>query len=193
MNQEKSNVQYDQIIANCRNEFEEKNKKYGNSLNAYDAFGVLQKVFIKLFRIKSIQEAGKYEVKGETIEKEIPGIINYCLYGICAAKNMDVRISVVLEGPDLFTEYDNAAKSTRSLFQKKNHDYGEAWRQLSVSYMTQESLSKYMRMYTIYGELKFNHEKRDELAKEFLEVFSDICNYMIFSAIRISEGTNPMI
>lgn len=58
MDQQKSNKQYDEVITHCKAEFEEKNKKYGNSLSAYDVFGVLQKVFIKLFRIQSIQNAG---------------------------------------------------------------------------------------------------------------------------------------
>lgn len=178
MNQEKSNIQYDSVINRCRNEFGEKSKKYGNSLNAYDSFGVLQKIFIKLFRLKSIQTVGEYRVEGESIEKEIPGIINYCLYGISLVRKI---------------EYDEATNIVHELFQNKNHDYGEAWRFLSISYMVQESLVKYQRMYNIYAKLKFKHEENEDLKNDFVEVFSDICNYMIFSVIRISEGADPMI
>lgn len=81
----------------------------------------------------------------------------------------------------------------RDLFQKKNHDYGEAWRKLSVSFMVQESLTKYQRMYNIYAKSKFKSEQQKDLKKDFVEVFSDICNYMVFSAIRISEGADPLI
>lgn len=193
MNQQNSNAQYDKVIAECKSEFISKNEKYGNSLDEYDANGVLSKVFIKLYRIKSIQEAGNYEVQGESIEKEFPGIINYSLYGIITASQIISENRLLFEGESLFAEYDKASESTKSLFQKKNHDYGEAWRQLSVSYMTQECLSKYRRMTKMYGDLKFKKEQQSNLQKEFIEVFSDICNYSIFCCIRISEGTNPMI
>ncbi len=193
MNQEKSNKQYDTIIADCKKEFIKKNKKYGNSLDSYDAMGVLSKVFIKLYRIASIQEAGEYKVEGEPIEKELPGIINYCLFGITVANQIASGIRVCYSSDALFQEYDQAAASTRNLFQKKNHDYGEAWRQLSISYMTQECLVKYNRMLTMYAGLKFKPENRQELQKEFIEVFSDICNYCIFCCIRISEGANAMV
>lgn len=193
MNQEKSNTDYDKIIAKCKREFIEKNKKYGNSLDAYDANGVLSKIYIKLYRIRSIQEAGVYKVEGEDIEKEFPGIINYCLYGILTASQIATGIRILYEGDTLLAEYDKSVTITRELFQKKNHDYGEAWRQLSVSYMTQECLSKYLRMTKMYEDLKFKTDQRHDLQKEFIEVFSDICNYCIFCSIRISEGTNPMI
>ncbi len=192
MYQEKSNAQYDQIITACKNEFIEKNKKYGNSLDVYDANGILSKVYIKLFRIHSIQEAGTYKVD-ESIEREFLGVINYALYGIITASQISTGIRVLYEGELLLKEYGKAASLTRDLFQKKNHDYGEAWRNLSISYMTQECLSKYTRMCNMYKALKFKPEQKADLQKEFLEVFSDICNYSIFCSIRISEGTNPMI
>lgn len=193
MNQAKSNEQYDNIIAQCKNEFVEKNKKYGNSLDPYDANGVLSKIFIKLYRIKSIQEEGTYLVENESIEKEVPGIVNYCLYGLILARQIVSGMRICYEEELLFKEYDISAAATRALFQKKNHDYGEAWRDLSVSYMTQECLVKFTRMKNLYAKLKFEKDRRAELQKEFIEVFSDICNYQIFCAILISEGVNPMI
>ncbi len=193
MNQIKSNEQYDKVISEAKKEFIEKNKKYGNSLDVYNANGILSKIFIKLYRIKSIQDAGEYKVEGETIEKEFPGVVNYCLYGIIIAQQIASGIRILYEKELLFAEYDKAVTITRSLFQKKNHDYGEAWRQLSVSYMTQECLSKYERTQKMYKDMKFKPEKQAELQKEFIEVFSDICNYSIFCSIRISEGVDPMI
>ncbi len=193
MNQEKSNAQYDRIIVQCKEEFIAKNKKYGNSLDVYDANDVLSKIFIKLYRIRSIQETGCYKVEGESIEKEFLGIINYCLYGIITASQIVSDVRILYEGEDLFKEYDKSVAVTRGLFQKKNHDYGEAWRQLSISFMTHECECKYNRMKKIFGDLKFKADKRQELQKEFVEVFSDICNYSIFCSILISEGVNPMI
>ena len=176
MNQQKSNNQYDKIVSESKKEFIAKNEKYGNSLDVYNANGVLSKIFIKLYRIKSIQEAGEYKVEGETIEKEFPGIVNYCLYGIIIAQQISSGIRILYEKDLLFAEYDKAATLTKDLFQKKNHDYGEAWRALSISYMTQECLSKYERAQKMYQDMKFKPEKQKDLQKEFIEVFSDICN-----------------
>ena len=193
INQKKSNEQYDEVIAACKEEFISKNKRYGNSLDAYNAMGVLEKIYIKLFRVQTIQEAGTLLVEGETIEKEFPGIINYSLYGMTVALQIESGMRILYEGDSLFAQYDLVAGKVRELFQKKNHDYGEAWRELSISFMTQECLVKYKRMKQIYAELKFKKENHGQLQKDFIEIFSDICNYSIFCSILISEGVNPMI
>lgn len=193
MNQNKSNEQYDKIIADCKKEFVEKNKKYGNSLDLYSAHDVLEKLFIKLYRIQNIQEAGESKVEGESIERNFLEIINYGLYGIITALQISSNERILFEGDPLFAKYDEAADICRKTFQDKNHDYGEAWRSLSISFMTTESLVKHARMKQMYKELKFQKEKKDELQKEFVEVFRDIVNYAVFCSILIPEGVNPMI
>ena len=189
METQQSNKQWDEVVSNCKAEFSNAFDKYGNSLAAYDdPIDILSKVFIKLFRIKSIQVAGKYHVEGENIEKEIPGIINYCIYGVLATKRLLSGTVMPAEKEELLAAYDKASASIKELFEKKNHDYGEAWRKLSVSYMTKECLAKYDRMTTVYSALKFKKDDRLKLEKNFVEVFSDICNYQIFCAIRIFDS-----
>lgn len=194
MDFKQSNKQWDDIVSIAQSEFLHAFEKYGNSLAAYDdPMDILSKVFIKLFRIKSIQIAGSYRVEGETIEKEIPGIINYCIYGAMATHPLLSNTAMPSTKEEILTAYAKASASIKELFEKKNHDYGEAWRKLSVSYMVKECLAKYDRMTTIHSGLKFNKTERSKLEKNFIEVFSDICNYQIFCAIRISEGADPMI
>lgn len=189
----KSNEQYDEIITNCKKEFLEKNKKYGQSISYYRAMDILQKIFIKLQRVSTIQEVGIYKVVGETITAEFPGIINYCLYGIVLAKQITSETGIILyEGEVLEQEYDTAAAHVKSIFEKKNHDYGEAWRDLTISFMTKECLVKFFRMKAIFYSKKFDTNKQ-ELQDSFIEVFSDICNYSIFCSILIKEGVSEMI
>jgi hypothetical protein len=189
----KSTRQYDEIIKNCKKEFLEKNKKYGQSISYYRSMDILQKIFIKLQRIVTIQEAGEYKVVGEPIATEFPGIINYCLYGIVLAKQITSETGTLLyEGEVLEREYDIAAAHVKSIFEKKNHDYGEAWRDLTISFMVKECLVKFFRMKTIFYSKKFDTNKQ-ELQDSFLEVFSDISNYSIFCAILISEGVSEMV
>lgn len=192
MEYQKSNEQYDKIVADCKKEFLEKANEYGNSLRAYDAFGVLQKIYIKLFRIKTIQDKGAMKVAGETIEKEFPGIINYCFYDISLIKHYG-DLSTLYNGTDSETLYETAKSHVKTLFEKKNHDYGEAWRELTISFMVQECITKYLRAKTIYAKTKFKLDSSGETKDKLLEIVSDICNYSIFCSILISEGIDPML
>jgi hypothetical protein len=153
---------------------------------------MLQKTYIKLFRIKTIQRKGEIKVEGETVEKEFPGIINYCFYNISLINHGGAG-NTMYEGTDRETLYDDAVKVVKDLFEKKNHDYGEAWRELTVSFMVEECIAKYLRAKTIYGANKYKTDVSEELKKKLLEIVSDICNYSIFCSILISEGIDPMI
>lgn len=192
MEYEKSNRQYDAVIAACKKEFVTKGKDYGNSLRDYSPFGMLQKTYIKLFRIKTIQRKGEIKVQGETVEKEFPGIINYCFYNISLI-NHDGNGNILYEGTDRETLYDSAVKTVKELFQKKNHDYGEAWRELTVSFMVEECIAKYLRAKTIYAANKYKSDVAKQTKEKLLEIVSDICNYSIFCSILISEGVDPMV
>lgn len=179
MNQNKSNEQYDKIIADCKKEFVEKNKKYGNSLDLYSAHDVLEKLFIKLYRIQNIQEAGESKVEGESIERNFLEIINYGLYGIITALQISSNERILFEGDPLFAKYDEAADICRKTFQDKNHDYGEAWRSLSISFMTTESLVKHARMKQMYKELKFQKKRKMNYKKSLLK-FSETLLTMLY-------------
>ncbi len=192
MEYQTSNQQYDKIVAACKEEFLAKATEYGHSLRAYDAFGVLQKIYIKLFRIKTIQDKGVIKVEGETIDKEFPGIINYCFYDICLIKHYDDP-STLYDGTDPEALYEVAKSHVKTLFEKKNHDYGEAWRELTIGFMIRECITKYLRAKTIYAVNRFKQSNQGETKDKLLEIISDICNYAIFCSILISEGSDPMI
>lgn len=195
MDQEKSNQQYDETIARCKKEFVEKNKKYKGSLSAYDAVGIAEKNLIKIVRVRTIQKKGKYLVSEESIDIVFPEIINYTVYGITLANQIADGTEKHFENDELFSEYDKAVACARELFQKKNHDYGEAWRDLTISFMTKECHTKLKRLINIYGDTKFSEETeaRVKLQKDFLEIFYDVLNYCVFCTIRINEVTDPMI
>lgn len=174
------------VVASAQKEFEEKAKKYGNSLTAYDTFGILTKVFIKLFRIHTIQKTGVNKVSEDPVETEFPAIINYCIYGFATTLQTEG------EKTDILLLCQQAKTSIHKTFMAKNHDYGEIWRDLSISFMVQECIVKFNRMRTIYAESKFTGDKT-KLQKDFQEVLTDICNYSIFCKINIENGMNPLI
>lgn len=181
----KTNNEWKDIVRTAQEEFEQKAKQYGNSLTAYDTFSILTKVFIKLFRIYTIQKTGIYKVEGESIETEFPAIINYCIYGFASTLCKE-------DESDALPHLAQATETIYDVFTKKNHDYGEIWRELPISFMVQECIVKFKRMYAMYAKMKFEKDTT-KLSQNFQEVFTDICNYSIFCSINIKNGMNPLV
>lgn len=172
--------QYKEIISQCKEIFEKKTKDYGTAWRILRLPSITDQIFIKAQRIRSIQEKGENKV-GEDIANEFIGIINYCIIAII---QMQLNGTEEMEIPfdELEPKYDKVADDTRNLLTAKNHDYGEAWRDMRVSSMTDIILMKLMRVKQI------EDNAGQTLISEGIDAnYQDMINYSVFCLIKLNE------
>ena len=168
--------EYDRVIAICRNLFINKMKDYGSAWRILRLPSLTDQIFIKAQRIRSLQENDIRKVD-EDETGEFIGIINY---SIMALIQLDLG---VVDQPDLdvikATElYDAKVKLTKELMEAKNHDYGEAWREMRVSSLTDLILQKLLRVKQI------EDNKGQTLVSEGIDAnYQDMINYSVFALI----------
>ena len=172
---------YQEIITTCRNLFEKKNRDYGTSWRILRLPSITDQIFIKAQRIRTIQEKGTQKVD-DGIPGEFIGIINYCVMALILADSQlpqEVPVEKLLQ---LYTEKTDEVKE---LLFNKNHDYGEAWREMRVSSMTDIILMKLLRIKQI------EENKGQTLVSEGVKSgYQDIINYSVFCLIKLEEGLN---
>jgi hypothetical protein len=172
--------QYKTVIRACKEVFEKKTLDYGTAWRILRLPSITDQIYIKAKRIRSIQEKGMQKVQ-EDISSEFVGIINYC---VMALIQIDLPADAPLEMPyeELMPLYDKHADNTRNLLLQKNHDYGEAWRDMRVSSITDIILMKLLRVRKIednYGET---------LISEGVDAnYQDMINYSVFCLIKLKE------
>ena len=173
--------QYDQAIETCRDIFIKKTKDYGTAWRVLRLISVVDQIFIKALRIRTIQDLGTQKV-GDDITTEFIGIINYAIIGLIQLKigNAKVEELPVAEVQTLYQTYVNEAKNTMS---DKNHDYGEAWRDMSQESFADLILMKLMRTRQI-----LSNEGKTLISEGIDANFIDIINYAVFALILIGEG-----
>lgn len=183
-------VSYASVIDGCVTEFIEKNKKYGQSWTEDRIFTLAQQVLIKLNRIKTIQEKNGLQKVDDPLEKEFPGIFNYCMLAKVRIKwekeHFVFERNVAHE--KVVAEFSAAVNHTKELYAAKNHDYGEVWRILLISTMVDFMLNKYRRLEEIYLNSTTEEVKFDD----YDEIFKDIANYAVFCMANIAGGMNPL-
>ena len=173
--------QYDKIIETCKNTFLKKTADYGTSWRVYRIISVADQIYIKAKRIKNIQEGITQKIEDD-IKSEFAGILNYAIIGL-------IQIDINNDEPeelDLATVrdlYDQKAAMAKALMKDKNHDYGEAWREMSQESFVDLSLSKILRIKQIIGNDGVTLVSEGVDANLF-----DILNYAVFGLILISEG-----
>ncbi|WP_436515024.1 DUF1599 domain-containing protein [Ekhidna sp. To15] len=172
--------QYKEIISGCKEIFAKKTKDYGTAWRILRLPSITDQIFIKAQRIRSIQEKGENKV-GEDISNEFIGIINYCIIAIIQMKlNGTEEMEIPFE--ELEPKYDQVANDTMHLLSAKNHDYGEAWREMRVSSMTDIILMKLMRV----KQIEDNAGKT--LISEGIDAnYQDMINYSVFCLIKMKE------
>ncbi|REE05998.1 DUF1599 domain-containing protein [Marinoscillum furvescens] len=172
--------QYREIIASCKEIFEKKTKDYGTAWRILRLPSITDQIYIKAQRIRSIQEKGEQKV-GDDIQSEFIGIINYCIMALIQMQltpEDPMEISYELLEP----KYDKAAEDTLQLLTNKNHDYGEAWREMRVSSMTDIILMKLFRV----KQIEDNAGKT--IISEGVDAnYQDIINYSVFCMIKLKE------
>ncbi|MEM9982212.1 MAG: DUF1599 domain-containing protein, partial [Bacteroidota bacterium] len=163
--------------------FSKKHQDYGSAWRILRLASITDQIYIKAQRIRSIQEAGTQKIE-ESVTAEFVGIINYCLIALMQMQlsthtEMELSLEVVSE------QYDQEAEETLHLLLAKNHDYGEAWRQMRVSSMTDLILMKIHRI----KQIEDNQGKT--IASEGIDAnYRDILNYAVFCLIRMEFLAN---
>ncbi|MEO9872572.1 DUF1599 domain-containing protein [Ekhidna sp.] len=172
--------QYKEIISECKEIFAKKTKDYGTAWRILRLPSITDQIFIKAQRIRSIQEKGENKV-GEDIGNEFIGIINYCIIAIIQI-DLDETEEMEIPFNKLEPKYDKVASDTMHLLSAKNHDYGEAWREMRVSSMTDIILMKLMRV----KQIEDNSGKT--LISEGIDAnYQDMINYSVFCLIKLNE------
>ncbi len=173
--------QYDKIIKTCRNLFISKMKDYGSAWRILRLPSLTDQIFIKTQRIRGLQQ-NKVQKVAEGQVSEFIGIINYSIMALVQLEKG------VVEQPDLnledaIIEYDKNVVETKQLMMDKNHDYGEAWRDMRVSSLTDLILQKLLRVKQI------EDNKGKTLVSEGIDAnYQDMINYAIFALILLDEN-----
>lgn len=171
--------QYTKVIAKCREIFENKTKDYGTAWRILRPSSLTDQIFIKAQRIRTIQETGENKV-GENIEDEFIGIVNYCAMALIQLEQGE-DLPVELTANQAIDFYDDYTQKALELMKAKNHDYGEAWRDLRVSSLTDLILMKLLRV----KQIEDNAGKT--LISEGIDAnYYDMLNYSVFALIHLT-------
>jgi len=174
-----TNSQYDAVIAGCRDIFSKKTRDYGTSWRVLRTISVVDQIFIKALRIRTIQEL-KEQMVSDDIPGEFKGILNYAVIGLIQLQRApaieDLPLEITLS---LYNEQIQIAKETMLA---KNHDYGEAWRDMSQQSMVDLIIVKLLRIKQI-----LQNDGKTLISEGIDANYVDIINYAAFALILISE------
>jgi hypothetical protein len=172
--------QYKKVIANCRSIFVKKGKDYGTAWRVLRVSSLTDQIFIKAQRIRTIQETGVNKV-GEDIQGEFIAIVNYCAMGLIQLQiGTETTDEIPLE--EAIERYDEKTSVAFDLMENKNHDYGEAWRDMRVSSLTDLIMMKILRT----KQIEDNDGKT--LISEGVDAnYLDMLNYAVFALVLIDE------
>jgi hypothetical protein len=175
---EKTTLEYTNVMNVCREIFEKKSIDYGPSWRILRPSSLTDQIFIKAQRIRTIQETGENKV-GESFEDAFMAIVNYCIMAIIQVRH-EAKINDDMTVEQAFDAYRQIEKEAFELMQKKNHDYGEAWRDMRVSSLTDLILSKVLRIKQIEDNAGLT------LVSEGIEGnYFDMLNYSVFALIHL--------
>ena len=172
--------EYELVMTKCKDIFIKKMKDYGCAWRILRLSSLTDQIFIKAQRIRSIEMNDGYQKVGEDIRNEFIGIVNYSIIAIIQLEKG------IVEQPDMETKeveamYNKLAQEANELMQAKNHDYGEAWRDMRVSSLTDLILQKILRVKQI------EDNKGKTLISEGIDAnYFDMINYAIFALIKLN-------
>jgi hypothetical protein len=177
---EQTILSYDKIVGTCRDIYSKKIKDYGTSWRILRPTSLTDQLFIKGQRIRTLEEKQTKKVD-EGIEGEFMGLINYSIIGLI---QLELPAEERLELPidEALALYDKHIKINKELMLAKNHDYGEAWRDMRTSSMTDLILMK------LYRIKQIEDNKGATLISEGIDShYRDIINYSIFALIKLGH------
>ena len=172
--------QYDEVIRSCKEIFLRKAMDYGTAWRVLRTISIVDQIFIKAQRIRTIQETGKQKV-ADDISAEFKGIINYAVIGLF---QLDLTDNDPEEMPveRISPMFDEKVGIAKRLMQDKNHDYGEAWRSMSQESFVDLVLMKLQRIRQI-----LINEGKTIISEGIDANYLDIVNYAVFALILMSE------
>ena len=175
---EKTTLEYTHVMNVCREIFEKKSLDYGPSWRILRPSSLTDQIFIKAQRIRTVQETGENKV-GESFEDAFMAIVNYCIMAIIQVRH-EAKINDDMTVEQAMVAYKNIEKEAFELMEKKNHDYGEAWREMRVSSLTDLILTKVLRIKQIEDNAGMT------LVSEGIEGnYFDMLNYSVFALIHL--------
>jgi hypothetical protein len=176
-----TNTQYDQAVTACKEIFIKKASDYGTSWRVLRIISIVDQIFIKAQRIKNIQQVGE-QLVGDDIASEFKGIVNYGVIGLIQLELNDESVEdMPVEKVEKF--FDDKIGEAKKIMLDKNHDYGEAWRDMSQESFVDLILMKLLRVRQI-----LRNDGKTLISEGIDANFIDIINYSLFALILISEG-----
>ncbi len=170
--------QFDAVTAACRDIFQSKLKDYGTAWRVLRAPSITDQIYIKAQRIRSIDSIGNSKV-GEGIRPEFIGIVNYSVIALIQLK-LGVSNDITLPADQALSHYDHYILRAKQLMLDKNHDYGEAWRNMRLSSLTDIILMKLMRIKQIE-----DNQGQTFISEGIDAGYYDIINYAAFALIKL--------
>lgn len=175
-----TSTQYDQAINACRSIFIKKNKDYGTSWRVMRLSSIADQIFIKAKRLKTIEIKGEQKIGDDEVSEYI-GIVNYCVIGLIQLE-LNESTEMDIDTDTLTKLYDKYILATKTLMEQKNHDYGEAWRDMRVSTFTDMILMRLLRIKQI------EESKGKTIMSEGIDAnLQDMINYSVFALIHLAE------
>ena len=176
---QKTITEYDSIIKKCKDIFANKMKDYGSAWRILRISSLTDQIFIKAQRIRSIEQKGFQRIE-EGTRNEFIGVVNYAVIGLI---QLDLGVSEQPEEMDynkVMNNFEKHVTIAKELMLAKNHDYGEAWRDMRISSLTDLILQKLLRVKQI------EDNKGTTLISEGVDAnYLDMLNYAVFALIKL--------
>ena len=170
--------EYNDVIAVCKSLFLKKTKDYGTAWRILRSASITDQIFIKAQRIRTLEEK-KVSKVGEDITSEYIGIVNYCVIAMLQLELSDNDPNE-MDGHLVEKLFDQRVNETKELMFAKNHDYGEAWRDMRISSLTDLILMKILRVKQIEDNLG-----QTVVSEGVKANYQDMLNYSVFALIKL--------
>ena len=175
-----TSLQFDTVVSKCTEIFKKKTIDYGTAWRILRSSSLTDQIFIKANRIRTLQETGSSKVN-EGIEPEFIGIVNYCVMALIQLElKKDNRLE--LPADEVIKLYQEKILEAKNLMMAKNHDYGEAWRDMRVSSLTDLILMKILRVKQIE-----DNKGKTVISEGIGANYSDMLNYSVFALIHLNN------
>lgn len=168
--------EYDEIVKQCLDIFSKKLHDYGTAWKILRPSSITDQIYIKAKRIREIEEKGEQKIE-EGVHSEYIGIINYGVMGLIQIAGMDDY-----SPENILNQYNKFVQNTKNLMLNKNHDYGEAWREMRISSLTDLILMKIERVKQIE-----DNKGVTKISEGIDANYMDMINYAVFALIRLQN------
>ena len=173
--------QFESVISQCKNIFYRKMKDYGAAWRILRPSSLTDQIYIKANRIRNIQTVGEQKIN-DSINNEFMGVVNYSIMALIQLE-LGCNENIDENYEELLKSYDSYASRAKELMENKNHDYGEAWRNMRISSISDIILMKLLRIKQI------EDNKGITLVSEGVDAnYFDIINYAVFALILLTEN-----